>query len=427
MSSEKPAMANAYEHQIEPEAPGEPELIAPRITIEAFCMTEGFATALQDAMQDRRMAKATSAVGMGGIDAAVRRYRDIDAPNLIIVESVETGFELFGELAKLAEVVDERTHVVVAGPSNDIALYRELMRNGVSDYLVTPCAPIQAIESVVGMFNEPGASPAATSFAVYGVRGGVGASVFTHNFAAELAMRGGKDALLIDLDIEFGTVGLNFNVEPKNTIADAYRDIDNLDDVKLARLLHAQQDKLKLLAAPSEVSSDQPPTEAQALSLIDIARTACDLLVLDTPSSWRASSRVALRQASKVILVATPDLVSLRNLRSLLDWLQSARPNDRAPTLVLTQIGQPKRPEISEAEFVDLAGAPPALSLPWDAATYGAALNSGKLLRDTQGGRGHADLIGGFADVMAGREKRAAGGGAGVARLLGAFGFGRRA
>ncbi len=401
----------------------EQDLIAPRITIEAFCVTESFASVLQAAAQDRRMAKVKAAVAMGGASAAANRYADVGSPHLVIVESLDGGFELFNELAALAEVVDAETRVIVAGPSNDVALYRELMRSGVSDYLVTPCAPMQAIEAVIGAFDTPEAAPAAASVAVYGVRGGVGASVIAHNLAFEIAERAQKETILVDLDLEFGTLGLDFNVEAKSTTADAFDDIDGLDDVKLARLLYTANDRLKLLPAPADLREREAPGEDAVLALLDVARHCSDQLIIDVPRGWTPATRVALRQSTTTLLVAAPDLVSLRNLRAVMDWLASERPNDGAPKIALNQIGQPKRPEIAEKEFSEILGAPLDLTLHWDPAAFGAALNEGKLLRETPAGRAHADAIRALADALIGRDPAKNKPTGGVSRLLTAFGL----
>lgn len=409
------AEADAVEH----------DLIAPRITIEAFCVTEGFASTVQTATQDRRMAKTKSAVSMGGAAAAAKRYADVASPHLVIVESSDCGFELFSQLAALADVVDAHTRVIVAGPSNDVALYRELIRNGVSDYLVTPCAPMQAIEAVISAFETPDAAPAAASVVVYGVRGGVGASVLAHNLAAEIARRAQKETILVDLDLEFGTLGLNFNIETKQTVADAFADVEGLDDVKLARLLHAFDEQLLLLPAPADLSERTAPSEEAVLALLDVARRSSDQLVIDAPHGWTAATRVSLRQATTPVLVATPDLVSLRNLRGILDWLAQERPNDAAPKLALNQVGQPKRPEIEGREFAEILGAQIDLTLSWDPATFGQALNEGKLLRAAPAGRPHADAIRGLADQILGRDPSKSKSAGGVGRLLSAIGLGR--
>ena len=110
----------------------------PRVSIQAFCETEGVAKPIERAGEDRRMAKTHLKVMMGGIPAAVSYYQSAPTPNLIMVESRAEPRDMMGHLAQLAEVCDPSTRVVIIGHYNDVMLYRELMKNGISEYMVAP-------------------------------------------------------------------------------------------------------------------------------------------------------------------------------------------------------------------------------------------------------------------------------------------------
>src|SRR5690554_5673414 len=102
----------------------------PRISVQAFCETESVANPIERAASDRRMTKAHVKVHMGGIPTAIEFYQSAATPNLIILESREEPRQLIASLAKLAEVCDQSTRVVVIGHYNDVWLYRELMKAG---------------------------------------------------------------------------------------------------------------------------------------------------------------------------------------------------------------------------------------------------------------------------------------------------------
>ncbi|MEL6316028.1 MAG: AAA family ATPase [Pseudomonadota bacterium] len=382
------------------------DLQAPRITIEAFCVTPEFATAVKAAAGDRRMSKARVTVGMGGADVAAKRYANVLSPDLILVETEQAGFGLFAELEPLASVCDENTRVLVVGPSNDVSLYRELIRQGVSEYLVAPCAPMQLIEAIANVYEEPGASPSGRVVAVYGVKGGVGSSVLAHNIGVLLAEQSDRDTVLVDLDGEFGTLSLDFNVEVKTSLADALSDLDGLDDVKLTRLLHAALPNVKLLTASASLAAPSAVTEEAMGLLIDALRRAGDFVVLDTPQRWTADTCAALRQADEVVLVATPDLASLRNVKSVFDWLKAERLHDSAPRVVLNQMGAPKRPEIAAKDFGDILEAEIDLSLPYEPAVFGAAINNGEMLSAVPGGAKIVEKLAPFAEKLSGRALR---------------------
>src|SRR3569833_641322 len=128
---------------------------APRISIQAFCDTVEAAGAMQGAAEDRRLARAHVRIQMGGMPAAREAYRSAPTPNVIVIESDEHGDTLLGALDELAQVCDGDTRLVVIGRYNDIVLYRELMRRGVSDYLIAPVGTLDIVRSVCGLFSSP--------------------------------------------------------------------------------------------------------------------------------------------------------------------------------------------------------------------------------------------------------------------------------
>jgi len=105
----------------------------PRINIQAFCEDQDTAATIQHASEDRRLSKTHVNVRMGGIDAAVAFFRSSSTPNLIVIESFLKGDALLAEMDRLAEVCDPGTKVIAIGHVNDVLLYRELMKRGVSE------------------------------------------------------------------------------------------------------------------------------------------------------------------------------------------------------------------------------------------------------------------------------------------------------
>src|SRR5262249_39556687 len=154
------------------------------------------------------------------------------------------GQEALAELDKLAEVCDPATKVVVVGRSNDVELYRESMRRGASEYLVAPLSPLQLIEVISGLYLDPGASPIGRVVAVVAARGGTGSSTLCHNIGWCIAEELNVNTTIIDFDMAFGTVGLDFNDEASQGVADALSAPERLDDVLLDRLLIKRGDHL---------------------------------------------------------------------------------------------------------------------------------------------------------------------------------------
>ena len=113
------------------------------------------------------------------------------------------------------------TKVVIVGRVNDVELYRELMRRGVSEYLVAPLNPLHLIEVISGLYLDPEAAPIGRVVTVVGCRGGVGSSTLAHNVGWCIAERFQINTAIVDLDLPFGTSGLDFNEEPGQGVAEA--------------------------------------------------------------------------------------------------------------------------------------------------------------------------------------------------------------
>jgi Flp pilus assembly CpaE family ATPase len=530
------------------------ELNVPRITIHAFCRYPETAEAMDRAASDRRLARATTLVHDGGLPEALARYQNEPTPSLIVAESDDDPSVLLGQLDSLAEVCDPGTKVVVVGAQNDIGLYRELMRRGVSEYLVPPLQPLQLIRTITGLYVDPTTPFVGRTLAFVGAKGGVGASTIAHNVAYGLAELMQANTVIVDFDLAFGTAGLDFNQDPLNGVADALSQPDRLDPVLLDRMMVRCTDKLSLFAAPATLDADwdispeafeevttqirstapfvvldlphlwsgwmrraliaaigglfadpaqpfvgrtiafvgarggagasavahntayamserigvntvivdydlpfgtagldfnQDPLGgvADALSqpdrldatLLDRMMVRCTdklslfaapatletdwdigaeafeevtsriratapFVVLDLPHLWSGWMRRALIAADEVVVVATPDLASLRNAKNMIDLIRQGRPNDAPPRLVLNQVGVPGRPEIPAKDFGAALGLHPSLSIPFDAKVFGAAANNGQMVLDSASKTKAAEAFETLAQIVSRRE-----------------------
>ena len=354
----------------------------PRITIHAFCTRTSTLGMLRSITQDRRMKNVAMEVLEGGVAAATQYYVNETTPNLLIIEGSGDPRQLLAELDSLAEYCDENIKVVVVGQTNDIRLYRELMRRGVSEYLVAPIEPVQMIRAIAGLFTDPEAPFAGKTLAVTGVKGGVGASSVAHNLAWALTERCKVNATLVDLDLNFGTTGLDFNQDTAATIADALMSPDRFDDAIMGRLITKATDRLSLFTAPATLDRTYNLDPETYTRVLEQVRGSVPFMVLDLPHIWTDWFKSTVISADELIVVAGPDLASLRNGKNLIDFLRAARPNDNPPKLVLNMVGLPKRPEIPPKDFGQAIGLEPTLVLPFDAQLFGTAANNGQMIFD---------------------------------------------
>lgn len=357
----------------------------PRISIHAFCISPETGAVLQRAADDRRAARAHVTVMMGGSEAAIAHYADKPTPNLILIETQGPRTQVLEELGALAECCDPGTKVIVLGAVNDIPLYRELMRRGIGEYLVGPFTPVQIIDTVSLLYGDPGLAPIGRVMAFIGAKGGVGSSTIAHNVAWWLAESFEAETTIVDLDLPFGTTGLDFNQEQGQGLLEAITAPERLDEMLLERLLVHSTDRLSLFTAPPQLEREMDLNPEICDSVLEVVRQSVPCVIVDMPTAWTAWSRQVLAGADEIIITTTPDLAGLRNAKNLFDLLRQERPNDPPPKIVLNQVGVPKRPEIPTKDFNEAMGTEPALILPFDPQLFGTAANNGQMIGELKG------------------------------------------
>ena len=353
----------------------------PRISVQAFCESDQTAAALQAAGLDRRLAKAHLSTKMGGMAVAIETYHSQPTPNVIILETRPDGDILAG-LDELATVCDPGTRVVVIGREQDDLPYRELVRRGVSDYVMGPVETLDVVRAICGLFSASDAVTTGRTIAVVGAKGGVGASTIAHNVAWTIARDLALDSVVIDLDLAFGTAGLDYNQDPLQGIANAIFQPDRPDSALMERLLAKCSDRLSLLAAPASLERVYDFGAEAFDAIFDTLRMTTPCIVLDIPHQWSGWTRRALINADDILVVAEPDLANLRNTKNILNVLAAARPNDRPPLYCLNQIGMPRRPEINARGFIKAIESPPIAAIPFDSRLFGTAANNGQMIAE---------------------------------------------
>ena len=411
--------------QTEPQAPatdnGTPVVAAvPRINITVFCSTQATIAAMQQVVVDRRMARAHVDVRNGGIMAAAQAFSQATTPDVLVMETEGHRDQVLSELSQLAQVCDPSTKVILIGHVNDVILYRELIRQGLSEYLVAPVHQLQVIDAISSLFNEPGADPIGRIVAFIGAKGGVGSSTIAHNVAALASGEYQVDTIVTDLDLAFGTAGLNFNQDPAHGIAEAIASSDRIDQTMLERLLTRCSDRLNLLSAPAQVEKSLGIEDDTLEPIIDAIRSSAPLVILDIPNLWTVWSKQLLMGADDVIITSTPDLASLRNTKNIFDFLTAARPNDKAPLIVLNQVGVHKRPEIPVAEFSKAIGVEPTVVIPFDAHVFGTASTNGQMLGEVGPKSKAAEQVAMLGQLLIGKNPEVPSGksGSALAKLL---------
>ncbi len=353
------------------------------LIIDAFAATPDTAAVLRQIQQDRQLGKSRLTLMEGGVAAAVAHYAHTGTPQVVIVEDEgQDQNSLLERLDQLAEVCESGTRVIVIGSVNDIGLYRSLTGRGISEYLLRPLTSRQMLDSLNGLFADPHAAPRGRIIACWGARGGVGASTLAQNLAWGLGQHLREAVVYIDLDLAFGTSVLAFNIDAKQTVADALAHPERLDEVLMERCMVDYDDHLQVLASPGDCRVHGGVTLDGIDRMIDLAGRMAGLVVLDIPHVWAEWSEHLLGVADEVVVVATPDFAALRDAKSMLETIAVRRSGAPAPRLVLNRMDA-KHPLLTAKDFEEALKIKPALTIPADPAVFGQAASNGQMLGET--------------------------------------------
>jgi pilus assembly protein CpaE len=372
-----------------PSGPTSPPAV-PKIAIHAFCEASRTAEALQAAARERRLAKVHMVVDTGGIDAALAdRAQGKDqgrdqgrAPDILVVETSLPRPLMLAKLNALADRCGGATRLIVIGHVNDIGLYRDLIRRGIGEYLIAPVTPLQIVEAVAGLSDVAAGGQTGRVVAFVGAKGGVGSSTVCHNVAWALSELVKCQVVVADLDLAFGTAGLDFNREALQGMAEALQAPERLDEAALDRLLTRCSQHLSLLAAPLALDRDYDISAGACAAVLDALRQYASFAVLDLPHVWTPWLRQVLAQADEIVITAAPDLANLRNARSLVDALDASRAGGNPPHLVINMARRPKRPDIPAEELAAAIDLDPKLVIEFDGETFGLAANNGQMIEE---------------------------------------------
>jgi pilus assembly protein CpaE len=271
--------------------------------------------------------------------------------------------------------------------------------------MISPVGTIDVVRTVCGLFSAPDAKPVGRIVAVVGAKGGVGASTIAHNIAWAMARDLALDSVVTDLDLAFGTAGLDYNQDPPQGIADAVFSPDRIDTAFVDRLLSKCTDNLSLLAAPATLERVYDFGAEAFDAIFDSLRATVPCIVLDVPHIWSGWTQRTLVGADDILIVAAPDLANLRNAKNLFDFLRAARVNDRRPHYCLNLVGVPKRPEIKPADFAKALEDQPVAVIPFEPQVFGAAANNGQMIAEVSSGHRTAETFRQLATLLTGRTE----------------------
>jgi pilus assembly protein CpaE len=258
--------------------------------------------------------------------------------------------------------------VVVMSEASPNGFHRQAFEAGADDVITLPQTSEQVaftLEKVIARrkgLAVPGKA-AAPLIAVLGPKGGTGKTLVATNLAVALAQRD-ANVVLVDLDLQFGDIGLALGLSPERTMYDLMKAGPPFDHEKLDRHMIRHSSGVKVLIAPTR------PDQASAVSidfLRDIyasLRTMCDAVIVDTPPGFTPEVIATIDVSSEICMVGMLDSLSLKNTKLGLETLDLMGYETDRVSLVLNRADS--RVGITPDDVSMIVGRGPDVSIPSD-------------------------------------------------------------
>jgi pilus assembly protein CpaE len=323
-------------------------------------------------------------------------------PSDIVVVACTTGDETLTHLVDRAVKHRPDRPVVVMSESSPNGFLRQAFEAGADDVITLPQTPQQVaftLQKVIARRKGlvmPG-KPTAPLIVVLGPKGGTGKTLVTTNLAVALAQRG-KDVVVVDLDLQFGDVGLAIGLSPERTMYDLIKAGPPFDHEKLERHLMRHPSGVRALLATTR------PDQAGAVSvdyLRDIyasLRTMSDVVIVDTPPSFTSEVIATIDVSSDICMVGMLDSLSLKNMKLGLETLELMGHETRNITIILNRADS--RVGIMPEDVATIIGRAPDIGIPSDR-EIPRAINDGTPIVTARPESGAAKAFGALADRFA--------------------------
>jgi pilus assembly protein CpaE len=258
--------------------------------------------------------------------------------------------------------------VVVMSEVSPNGFLRQAFEAGADDVFTLPQPPDQVafmLQKVIARRKGLAVPGKATArlVAVLGPKGGTGKTLVATNLAVALAQRD-ANVVLVDLDLQFGDIGLALGLSPESTMYDLMRAGPPFDHEKLDRHLIRHSSGVKVLIAPTR------PDQASAVSieyLRDIyaaLRTMCDAVIVDTPPGFTPEVIATIDVSTEICMVGMLDSLSLKNTKLGLETLDLMGYDTDRVSLVLNRADS--RVGITPDDVSTIVGRGPDVSIPSD-------------------------------------------------------------
>jgi Flp pilus assembly CpaE family ATPase len=265
------------------------------------------------------------------LGAAAKLLDSDPAENLVVIGPQAGSAEAFG-FASALRMVRPAVGVILVRDQLDVELLNQALQSGIRE--VVQAGDHAALAAACRRSRDVSwrilaASPTERSgqtvdgkiITVFTAKGGVGKTMLAINLGVVLAQRGANQVCVVDLDLSSGDLAISLLLDPVRTVADAVSMTGHIDTTGAGSLLTPYRPGLEMLLAPVNPGDAEKVPPSLVGELLAVLRTMFDYVVVDTPPHLSEHVLTALDASAHHVLLTTPDVPALKNLRVVLDVL----------------------------------------------------------------------------------------------------------
>lgn len=209
---------------------------------------------------------------------------------------------------------------VIVSDNDEQECMRMAIQAGAKDFICPPLTSNDLIESIRRVRSEMGSiKQRGKLVSIINAKGGAGASFIASNVAYIMSAVSKMNVVLLDLDLQFGTLCHYLNLEPQRGLIDAIQNINELDEVALHAYLLKHKSGLKILESnPHGVTLSEDVPEKKLNILLDLLLSCHDEVVADLPRQIDLLTSTVLEKSEKILVVVQQEIASIRDATRLI-------------------------------------------------------------------------------------------------------------
>ncbi|HWF57701.1 MAG TPA: response regulator [Candidatus Dormibacteraeota bacterium] len=352
----------------------------------------------------------TASDGREGLEAAHRLQPDIVLTdvNMPVMDGIQLTETLASELPT--------SPVIIMSVQGERDYLRRAMQAGAREFLIKPFSHDELVAAIRRVYQleqkkgtflartnppvpeaplAPRSSGPAEVLLVFSGKGGVGKTVIATNLAVGLAEHTGGRVALVDLDLQFGDVGVMFNLDHSRSITELVDGSSGIDDESLAEVLANGPAGVKVLLAPISPELADLVTAEHVRSLMAELRKSFDYVVVDSSSHLTEFNLEVVEMAQRVLVVTALTIPAIKDAKLTLKVLESLSVDAEKIMLVVNRVDS--YADFNQGSIEQSLRTPVAVQIPHDPRVIGDAITNGQPFvianRDAEVSRAVRELV----------------------------------